>query len=66
MSVFDIQKMSCGHCVGTITRAITAADPYATVTTDLERRRITVSGGNLDTEALRAIIADAGYIATAA
>ena len=66
MSVFDIQKMSCGHCVGTITRALSAADPTATVTADLERRRITVTGGNLDTEALRAIIADAGYTATVA
>jgi copper chaperone len=66
MSVFDVPKMSCGHCVGTITRAITAANPTATVTADLERRRITVTGGSLDTEALRSIIADAGYTATAA
>ncbi len=66
MSVFDVPNMSCSHCVGTITRAIAAADPTAKVTADLEHRRITVTGGSLDTEALRAIIAAAGYAATAA
>ena len=45
--------------------AIADADPAATVAADLEHRRITVTGGSLDAEALRAIIADAGYPATA-
>ena len=62
---FSVPDMSCGHCVNAITRAIADADPAATVAADLEHRRITVTGGSLDAEALRAIIADAGYTATA-
>ena len=65
MPVFSVPDMSCGHCVNAITRAIADADPAATVAAALEHRRITVTGGSLDAEALRAIIADAGYTATA-
>ncbi|PTT89539.1 copper resistance protein CopZ, partial [Pseudomonas sp. HMWF005] len=35
MQVFNVQGMSCGHCVNAITRAVQAKDPAASVRVDL-------------------------------
>lgn len=61
MITFDVQDMTCGHCVATITRAVQAADPAAAMTIDLPRHRIAVEPKAADAATLRQAIEDAGY-----
>jgi copper chaperone len=42
MLEFEIQAMSCGHCVATITRTLTALDPAAKVLAELPTHRLRV------------------------
>lgn len=44
MLEFEVNDMSCNHCVASITKAITAIKPDATVQTDLDTKRVTVNG----------------------
>ncbi|WP_233234778.1 heavy-metal-associated domain-containing protein [Bordetella sp. LUAb4] len=57
---YQVPDMTCGHCVKTITGAVTAAVPGATVEADVASHRVTVSGTN-DHTAVEAAIRDAGY-----
>jgi copper chaperone len=57
---FNVPKMSCGHCTAAIEKAITAADPNATVACDLETHRVSVAS-ILSATDLGAAIKDAGY-----
>lgn len=61
MLTFDVQDMSCGHCVASITRAVQAADPQAQVDVDLARRRVQVQPVRLDAGAVQQAIAAAGF-----
>ena len=40
---FHVPDMSCGHCTAAITKEITALDPQAKVTIDLETRTAEVT-----------------------
>lgn len=42
MLEFEIHAMTCGHCVQTITRTITALDPTARVQAELPTHRVRV------------------------
>lgn len=55
-----VPDMTCGHCVATITKAVQAIAPQATVSTDLAAHRVSVEGAN-DVEAVRRAIVEAGY-----
>ncbi|MGE8656579.1 MAG: heavy-metal-associated domain-containing protein [Achromobacter sp.] len=57
---FQVPDMTCGHCVKTITGAVTAAAPGATVAVDLPAHRVTVSGTD-QAEKVEAAIREAGY-----
>ena len=61
MPAFEVRDMSCNHCVQAITKAIQAADPQAKVEIDLDKHRISVTGGTLDAMAVGALITQAGY-----
>ena len=52
--------MTCGHCVKTITGAVTAAVPGSAVVTDLATHRVTVTGTD-QADKVEAAIRDAGY-----
>ncbi len=60
---FDIQNMSCGGCVRSVTKAIQSVDPVAKVTPDLSSRKIVVMSEQ-SREAFEAALAKAGYPAT--
>lgn len=60
MLEFEVNDMTCGHCVGSITKALNAAAPGATVDIDLATHRVRVSGAP-DADAIEGIIRDAGY-----
>jgi copper chaperone len=61
MITFQVNDMSCGHCVGVITRAIKDADRDAEVRIDLRRHLVEIESKGSDAEQLRAAIAEAGY-----
>ena len=62
---FTVEDMSCGHCVGAITKAVEGKIPGAKVSADLDTKRVTVTGAP-DPRTVEAIIADAGYTPKAA
>lgn len=60
MMEFDVQAMSCGHCVGRVTEAVKSADPQARVEVDLAAKKVRVAGA-ASREAVAAALAEAGY-----
>jgi copper chaperone len=61
MISFEVNDMSCAHCVGAITRAVHAADRDAEVQIDLAAHRVTIRPAAADASALSAAIREAGY-----
>ncbi|CAI8973279.1 cation transporter [Pseudomonas sp. IT-P291] len=60
MQVFNVEGMSCGHCVKAITQAVQAKDPAASVRVDLAAREVGVESA-LTTEQVIAAISEEGY-----
>ena len=58
---FEVQDMSCGHCVGAITRAVHAVDADARVEVDLQRHRVRIVPACADAATLAGAIEEAGY-----
>jgi copper chaperone len=61
MIAFEVNDMTCGHCVSTITKALKATDQDARVQIDLATHRVQVEPATADTEELAEAIRDAGY-----
>jgi len=61
MFAFKVSDMTCGHCVKTITAAVTAIDGRAKVVVDLNHRLVTVDSGAATEGQLQAAITEAGY-----
>jgi copper chaperone len=61
MIAFEVNDMTCGHCVSTITKALKAADKDAKVQIDLATHRVQVESASADAEELADAIRDAGY-----
>ena len=60
MQVFNVQGMSCGHCVKAITQALQAVDPVASVRVDLAAKEVGVESA-LTAEQVIAAISEEGY-----
>ncbi|MET0844688.1 MAG: cation transporter [Pseudomonas sp.] len=60
MQVFNVQGMSCGHCVKAITQALQAKDPAASVRIDLAAKEVGVESA-LTTDQVIAAITEEGY-----
>ena len=60
MIEFEVKNMSCGHCVGAITKAVKQLDPRATVETDLTNKKVRVESSQ-SREVLASALAEAGY-----
>ncbi len=65
MTKFSVPEMSCGHCTSAIEKEITGSDPAAKISFNLDNRTIAVNS-TLDSDALLAVIKEAGYEATPA
>jgi copper chaperone len=65
MQVFNVQGMSCGHCVKAITQALQAKDPAASVRVDLATKEVGVESA-LTAEQVIAAITEEGYEAKVA
>jgi len=57
---FQVDKLSCQHCVRAVTEAIKASDTQATVTVDLALKQVTVSS-TLPAERVIGAMAEEGY-----
>ncbi|MCL6704004.1 cation transporter [Pseudomonas sp. T1.Ur] len=65
MQIFNVQGMSCGHCVKAITQALHAKDPEAEVEIDLGSKTVKVDSA-LPPGAVIAAIREEGYEASPA
>jgi copper chaperone len=61
MISFQVNDMTCRHCVGAITHAIQSVEAGATVRIDLATHRVDVDCGHAHAEPLRRAIEEAGY-----
>ena len=57
---FQVQGMSCGHCVGAVTQAVKSVDPQAQVRIDLASGKVEVVSQQ-DKAAIARAIEDEGY-----
>lgn len=55
-----VDDMTCGHCAGTITKALKAEDPYAKIEISLADHLVKVDSA-MAAEEISACIAAAGY-----
>jgi len=62
-TVFTVNDMTCGHCVGTVRKALEEALPGAEISVDLDTHKVSFTGDrNRGEEAIR----EAGYTPEAA
>jgi copper chaperone len=61
MIAFQVNDMTCAHCVSTITKALKAADQDAQVRIDLNRHRVEIEPAEADAQVLEEAIKEAGY-----
>lgn len=61
MVTFEVQDMTCGHCVSSITQAVRAIDPGAQVTVDLATHRVQIEPTQSDRSQLSEALREAGY-----
>ena len=61
MIAFEVNDMTCGHCVKAISDAVKAADDRAAVHIDLARHRVEIEPGSADAAVLAGEIREAGY-----
>ncbi|MCC2676363.1 MAG: copper chaperone [Ramlibacter sp.] len=61
---FDVQGMSCGHCVKAVTEAVQSLDPQAEVQVDLAKGKVQVMSQQ-DHAAIARAIEEEGYKVTA-
>ncbi len=63
MVTFQVNDMTCGHCVGTITKAVKAVDANAQVNIDLAKHLVEIDSTDAGATKLGAAISAAGYTA---
>ena len=62
---FQVQGMTCGHCVGAVTNAVKSVDPQAQVQVDLSSGKVEVQTQQ-DRTAIARAIEEEGYKVAAA
>jgi copper chaperone len=65
MYQLQVENMSCGHCVGAVTKAVQALDAAATVAIDLASKSVRIDSSAALAD-LTAAISAAGYPVSAA
>jgi copper chaperone len=61
MIAFQVNDMSCGHCVSTITKALRAVDKGAQVSIELAQQLVRIEPTEADAKELGEAIVEAGY-----
>lgn len=60
MFEFHVPDMSCGHCVGVITKAVKKIEPQAIVEVDLATKSVRIDGAS-NADKIRNAIREAGF-----
>ncbi|MBY8929952.1 heavy-metal-associated domain-containing protein [Pseudomonas sp. Wu6] len=60
MQIFNVEGMTCGHCVRAVTQAVQSQDADAEVTVDLAAKQVRVQS-QLEREAIAQLIKEEGY-----
>ncbi|MER6592022.1 MULTISPECIES: heavy-metal-associated domain-containing protein [Micromonospora] len=61
-TTYQVQGMTCGHCVNSVSTEVSAIQGVSDVQVDLASGRVTVTSESpLDTESVRAAVDEAGY-----
>lgn len=60
MYELTVEDMSCGHCVGRVTKAVQQVDQDAKVAIDLPTRKVKIDS-SADLDKIAAAIDEAGY-----
>ena len=60
MLTFNVQDMTCGHCVSVITKAVMAEDENATIEIDLPAKTVKIESTK-PAEKFAEVITEAGY-----
>ena len=60
MQLFNVEGMTCGHCVKAVTQAIKNQDPAAEVTVDLAAKQVSVQS-QLSPEVIAGLIREEDY-----
>jgi copper chaperone len=58
---YTVQGMTCSHCVLSVREEVSEVPGVSAVDVDLTSGRLTVTGADVDEQAVRAAVADAGY-----
>jgi copper chaperone len=58
---YTVQGMTCSHCVLSVREEVSEAPGVSAVDVDLASGRMTITGQDIDDDAVRAAVADAGY-----
>jgi copper chaperone len=58
---YTVQGMTCSHCVLSVREEVSEVRGVTAVDVDLASGRMTVTGQDVDDDAVRAAVADAGY-----
>ena len=61
---YTVTGMTCDHCVRSVTEEISEIDGVTDVAVDLDRATVTVTGEQIDDNAVRAAVDEAGYQVT--
>ena len=61
MISFQVNDMTCGHCVSSITKAVKALDSGAKVQVDLAAHRVEIEAAGANAVELSDAIKEAGY-----
>lgn len=60
MYQLQVEGMSCGHCVGSVTKAVQSVDAAASVEVDLASKTVKIESSSA-LAPIKAAIEDAGY-----
>ena len=62
MQIFNVEGMTCGHCVRAVTQAVQSKDPAASVNVNLAAKEVGVES-RLSAEQVIELITEEGYSA---
>lgn len=60
MIEFNVPDISCGHCVGMVSKTVKQVDPAASVEVDLASKQVRITSA-LSRDVFAAALTDAGY-----
>lgn len=61
MNTFEVKDMTCGYCSSTITKAVKALDPGATVRIDISAHRVRITSDTVPAGQWSDVIRQADY-----